>query len=127
MVNRGEVKELWRLEEQFWLADGAFYERTLAPGALMVLPEPAGILDRAATIDSIRAAARWQQVSFKEQQEALFGIETAVLAYRIQADRGSSGPSYAARCSSTYVRDSGQWLLLLHHQTPAGESGGGSA
>lgn len=116
-MNQDEVKEIWHLEEQFWLADSAFFERTLAPNALMVLPEPAGVLDRAATIDSIRYAARWQHVSFKKRHHALSGSETVVLAYLVLADRGPSDTSYAAQCSSTYVSDNGQWLLLLHHQT----------
>src|SRR5690606_27462424 len=38
---------LWRMEQQFWLGDAAFHAQHLAPGALMVLPPPVGVLDRA--------------------------------------------------------------------------------
>jgi hypothetical protein len=110
---------LWSLEEDFWRGDAGFFETTLARGALMVLPAPAGVLDRAATIDSIRSAARWQQVAFEDRHQALAGDATAALAYVVRADRGSADTAYVARCSSTYVRDGDAWRLLLHHQTPA--------
>lgn len=126
-MNQDQLKELWHLEEQLWLADSTFFERTLAPNALMVLPEPAGVLDRAATIDSIRSVARWQHVLFTKRHHALSGSETVVLAYLALADRGPSDTSYAAQCSSTYFSDNGQWLLLLHHQTPVSQHSGGCA
>lgn len=112
-------EELWQLEEQFWLGGPDFYERTLAPDALMVLPQPAGVLDRVATVTSIRSGSRWQNVNLKEQRHVQASRDTAVLSYTAQADRGSPETSYVAQCSSTYVRDSGRWLLVVHHQTPA--------
>ena len=120
-----QEQELWRLEEQFWVGDAAFYERTLAPEAFMVLPAPAGVLDRAATIESIRSASRWQNVSFRQKHYAASAADIVVLAYAVQADRGSKDSTYAAQCSSTYVRASGSWQLALHHQTPAGQANGG--
>ena len=121
-----EANELWQLEEQFWLGGADFYERTLAPGALMVLPQPAGILDRASTVDSIRSGARWQNVVFKEQRHLLPDPGTAVLAYTVQADRGTTDSAYLAQCSSTYIRHDARWLLVLHHQTAADQDSGRS-
>lgn len=68
-----QIQELWSLEKQFWLGDAAFYERTLAPGAIMVLPEPAGVLDRAATVEAISSSSRWQSASMKNRSQAVAG------------------------------------------------------
>ncbi len=115
-MNDNPFGELWRLEEQFWLGDADFYERALAAEALMVLPQPAGVLGRQATIEAIRSAPRWRQVSFSRRVEALPGAGTAVLAYVAEADRGDAAAPYVAQCSSTYVRDGDRWLLALHQQ-----------
>ncbi|MFQ1627089.1 nuclear transport factor 2 family protein [Lysobacter zhanggongensis] len=122
-----QEQELWRLEEQFWVGDAAFYERTLAPESFMVLPAPAGVLEPAATIESIRSASRWQNVSFIQKHYAASTADIVVLAYVVQADRGSGNSAYAAQCSSTYVRIGGNWRLALHHQTPAGQANEGRA
>ncbi|MGA7613577.1 MAG: nuclear transport factor 2 family protein [Thermoanaerobaculia bacterium] len=112
--------ELWELEREFWLGGVEFYERTLAPHALMVFPPPAGVLDRATTIDSIRSVPRWRSVSFDEQHLVPATEGTAVLVYSAHAERGSPDSRYAAQCSSVYVRGDRGWLLLLHQQTPVG-------
>lgn len=109
---------IWALEEQCWLGDSAFYEQILADDALMVLPAPAGMLDRAATIESIRAAPRWKRVAFAEQRSLRPTQDTAVLAYLAEAERGGREPTYRALCSSTYARIADSWRLVLHHQTP---------
>ncbi len=115
-------QDLWELETRFWLSGAEFYERTLAPQVLMVFPPPAGVLDRAATVDSIRSAVRWQNVSFNEQHLVSATQDTVVLAYIAQADRGGADSRYAAQCSSVYVRDSNGWSLVLHQQTPMGKT-----
>lgn len=120
-VEMNQDKELWRLEEQFWIGSAEFYERTLAPDAFMVFPQPAGILDRAATIKSISSGARWRTASFNEQHCVMPASDTAVLVYAAQADRGEPGSEYTAQCSSTYIRGKDGWQLVLHHQTPAGQ------
>lgn len=117
-MDQEQKQALWQLEERFWLGSAEFYEATLAPDALMVLPPPAGVLDRAATIASIRDGGRWRDVSLRQRHVATSGATTAVLAYVARADRGSPESAYAAQCSSTYVREAGQWRLLLHQQTP---------
>jgi hypothetical protein len=119
--------DLWHLEEKFWLGDAEFYERTLASCALMVLPEPAGVLDRAATVQSIRSGPRWQNISFTHQRHAEPNSSTTILAYTVLADRGSADSAYAAQCSSTYVQINGDWQLALHHQTPVGQQVNGRA
>jgi hypothetical protein len=123
----GSDDELWRLEERFWLDGADFHTRTLAPDALMVLPPPAGVLDRAASVESIRSAARWRRVDMDQRRHAQVSADTAILAYVAKADRGGSDAPYEAQCGSTYVRVQGRWLLALHQQTPLGQAGGAGA
>ena len=121
------TKALWHLEEQFWLGSSDFYSATLAPDALMVLPPPAGTLDRAATIRSISSGNRWDTVVFQDKHLVPAGPAAAVLVYVASADRGTPDSAYVAQCTSTYLREGGQWLLVVHHQAPVAQADGGPA
>ena len=114
------MEELWRLEKQFWTGDAGFYGQHLAGEVLMVFPQPLGVLDRQATVESIESADRWRNVAFANEQCVTPAEGTAILAYTVEADRGRPGTEYAAQCSSTYVSTSAGWQLALHHQTPLG-------
>jgi hypothetical protein len=116
-VPMNEDTELWQLEERFWLAGAEFYQRRLAPDALMVFPQSAGILDRVATIESVGAATRWQSVTFDEVWCAHPNPDTAALVYAARARRADADCDYLAQCSSIYARGSDGWQLVLHHQT----------
>jgi catechol 2,3-dioxygenase-like lactoylglutathione lyase family enzyme len=61
---------LWQMEAQFWHGGADFYHANLTDDALMAFPEPAGVLDRRAAIDSISTAPRWTTVRF-EQRHAM--------------------------------------------------------
>jgi hypothetical protein len=111
--------DLWHREEQFWTGDAAYCSEHLATQSLMVFPPPAGVLNRARAISAIRAAPRWKNVSLGTRRLVRPAEHTAVLAYAVTADRGDASSRYQAMCSSTYVRLSGQWKLVLHQQTPA--------
>lgn len=112
------ANDLWRQEQDFWTGDAAWYGEHLAPESLMVFPPPAGVLNRARSIDAIRAAPRWKNVSLGTRRLVRPAEHTAVLAYAVTADRGDGASRYQALCSSTYVRLSGGWKLVLHQQTP---------
>jgi Domain of unknown function (DUF4440) len=116
-MTRMSEETLWSLEQKFWTGDAALYESRLAPTALMVLPDPAGILDREQAIESIRTAPRWAAVEFDDRREIRPAAQVVVLAYIARARRARDQTDYHARCSSTYVDDQGRWLLALHHQT----------
>ena len=121
-MDRDQANALWKLEERFWLGSADFYAAHLAEHALMVLPPPAGMLNRQATIESIGAGARWRRVSFEGRHAVTASPTTAVLAYMAHAERDAPGSTYRAQCSSTYVHEQGQWRLLLHQQTPTAQT-----
>jgi len=112
--------DLWSQEQDFWTGDAAYYGEHLATPSVMVFPPPTGVLNRAKAIDAIRNAPRWKNVSLGTRRLLRPTEHTAVLAYAVAADRGDASSSYKAMCSSTYVRLSGQWKLVLHQQTPVG-------
>jgi hypothetical protein len=109
---------LWALEEEFWTADAAYCREHLATESLMVFPHPTGLLNRARAIASIAETPRWKSVSLNTRRLVRPAEHTAVLAYAVTADRGDDSSRYQALCSSTYVRLSGQWKLVIHQQTP---------
>jgi hypothetical protein len=111
-------QELWKMEEAFWRGDEAYYERTLASKATMVMPAPAGIMNRADTIEAIRNAPRWCSVEFADAHCLSAAEQTCILIYRALAKRSQDRASYEALCSSVYVRSQDAWQLLLHQQTP---------
>jgi hypothetical protein len=112
------IDEIWELERGFWLGGADVYERHLGPEALIVFPAPVGMLERAATIESIRHAARWTGVSFSRQRCIVPTVDLAVLAYAVEADRGTAESRYRAQCTSTYVRLRAAWKLVMHQQCP---------
>ncbi|NZA27774.1 nuclear transport factor 2 family protein [Luteimonas sp. SJ-92] len=109
---------LWSLERGFWTGDASFYDANLAEEAVMVFPAPAGIMDRAQTLEAIRSAPRWQRVEMAGQRLLQAGDGAVALAYRVRAERdGDDG--YAALCGSVYARTAQDWRLVMHQQTPA--------
>jgi len=109
--------ELWSLEEQFWKGDVRFYEQHLDAECVMVFPPPARILTREPILQSLSAAPRWREVTFRDQLVLMTNESTALLVYSASAVRESEKP-YTTLASRLYRRQGGQWKLLFHQQTP---------
>ena len=109
--------DLWQLEESFWLGGAETFRSTMADGAVMVFPYPAGILQGDGIADSVARAPRWRSVLMSERRINLRG-NVAVLAYKAEAER-EGAPIQTMLCASTYVREEGGWRLVSHQQTPA--------
>jgi hypothetical protein len=110
-------EEFWELEREFWLGGVSVYETRLAAQSLMVLPEPAGVLEREETIKSIKSAPRWSSVEIFNKKTAFPSARVTVLTYRAHAARGDAH-EYIAQCSSVYIWENEEWKLTLHHQSP---------
>ena len=105
------------MEERFW-TEGADSARNMtAKNAVFVFPFPAGILSGTDIFREASVAQRWRSIRMTETYFAFKG-DVAVLAYRVSAERGDA-PIYEAVCTSTYLRDTDQWLRLSHQQTKA--------
>lgn len=117
----GPRESLLELERQLWNADEAFYRDTLSEDAVMVFPEPTGVLDRSSVLESLGGADRWRRIEFED--ERLVEVDDAVvqLVYRAVAERSGDGSEYTAFITTTYVRTNGSWRLVSHQQTPIEE------
>jgi hypothetical protein len=109
--------DLFRLEEKFWTEGGEYYRRHLAHTAVMVFPDPRGVMVKDEIASSLDEQTRWSQVALEEHRLLELSDNAAVVTYKATASRPDGKP-YVARASSTYVRDGGGWKLAFHQQTP---------
>jgi hypothetical protein len=117
----GIKASLLELERQLWNADEEFYRDTLSEDAVMVFPEPTGILDRSAVLESLGGADRWRRIEFDDERLLNIGDDSFQLVYLAVAERSEDGSEYTAFITSTYVRADGSWRLSSHQQTPVDE------
>lgn len=108
--------DLFDLEEKFWTEGAAYYAQHLAPAALMVFPEPTGVLVKDEIASSLQGA-RWSDVLLEEHRLLELDDASALVTYKATAVRDNSEP-YIVRASSAYVKDGGEWKLAFHQQTP---------
>ena len=109
---------LFDLEEKFWTEGARYYERNLAAAAIMVFPEPAGVLVKDEIASSLKQEARWSQVALEEHRLLELRDGAAVVTYKATARRADGTQPYIARASSAYVHDGAAWKLAFHQQTP---------
>lgn len=107
---------LWDREELFWTKGASTARQMSSKHAVFVFPDPTGVLQGAALWRETHVAQRWRSAVMSERHVCIQG-DTAVLAYRVSADRDGE-PIYEALCTSTYMKDNGEWLRLAHQQTP---------
>jgi len=109
---------LFGLEEQFWKGDAAFYRKNLADEAVMVFPDPAGVMIKDEMCSTIDDSPRWEIVELEELRVMELDDNAAVVTYKATAMREGEVLPYVARASSAYVRDGDRWKLAFHQQTP---------
>lgn len=109
---------LFGLEERFWIEGPDYYDSHLAAAAIMVFPEPTGVLLKDEIASSLGAATRWAEVALEEHRLLELDASAVMLSYKATALRPGAEP-YIARASSAYVFDGHAWKLAFHQQTPA--------
>jgi hypothetical protein len=109
---------LFNLEEKFWTEGADYYQRNLASAAIMVFPDPAGVMVKDALASSLARGQRWSQVALEEHRLLELNDAVALVTYKATAKRPDGGGAYVARASSAYVRDGSGWKLAFHQQTP---------
>ena len=108
--------ELWDIERRLWLEGENFFAEHMTEDAVMVFPEPVGILRGDAILQGLRGAPRWTSVD-AANLEAVKRRDLAVLAKRAFGKSEGRAP-YEALCMSTYERRRGDWRIAGHQQTP---------
>jgi hypothetical protein len=109
---------LFSLEEKFWTEGAEYYQQNLAYAAIMVFPDPAGVMVKDEIASSLEKKARWSRVALEEHRLLELNDAAAVVTYKATARRADGGKAYVARASSAYVRDGSSWKLAFHQQTP---------
>lgn len=117
----GTKESLLELEHQLWNADEEFYRRTLLDDAVMVFPEPTGILERSDILEWLGGGDRWSRIDFSDERLVEIDEDIVQVVYRAVAERSEDGSEYSALITTTYVRENRSWRLVSHQQTPAGE------
>jgi len=111
-------QDLLNLERQFWKGDADFYRRNLTDKAVMVFPEPAGVLTREKILETIASSPRWADVRIDDARVVELTRETALVTYKATARREGDRNDYVALVSSVYVNRDGAWTLAFHQHTP---------
>lgn len=107
------TEERWHDEEALWTLGAAEAARRIAPVCIMVFPE--GVMQGQQILDGMKQGSRWQNLRISDRHTSELG-DTMVLAYRARASR--DGQDRDVLCSSTWVRQGGDWKLVQHQQSP---------
>lgn len=113
-------KELIELEKQFWNAppDGSVYENHMSSEGRVLMPSPAGSMDREQTIEAVEGSDAWSSYEFRDLKCHELNTDAATLTYRASATRSEPSQSFELLISSTYRKENGAWKLVTHQQTP---------
>lgn len=117
-----DEKMFWEMEKGFWTGGAEYFESELAEDAVMILPEPHFILDRAQAIEQIKHTARWTDLKISHKQYRRPADDCRVLVYQVAAHRVDGTP-YKALCTSVYARVKFEFVMICHQQTPVGTQG----
>jgi hypothetical protein len=116
-------KAILDLERGFWLGDTGFYLGNLASRAMMVFPDPIGLMTREQILDSIEHAPRWTVIEIAGVRFLELGGDTVLVSYRARAKRPRQQFEYSVLASSLYVREQGRLKLAFHQHTPTMRTG----
>lgn len=120
------AKALPAMEKALWAAwakgDAAPFEKHLAQNTINV--NAARIeMGKAKTVDGIKKGeCKVASHSLSDIQVTRFGDSTAILTYTATQDATCAGRKLPGKVhvSSVWVREGGQWLGALYHETGAG-------
>lgn len=108
---------LLELEAEFWEAAGDpdFYRANFADNGLMALP--VGIMTKPDVVAAMDGATEWESFTIEDPRYVEVG-DVAALVYATVAREPGADEEYRALITSVYVNRGGDWMLVLHQQTP---------
>ncbi|HEX8192422.1 MAG TPA: DUF4440 domain-containing protein [Allosphingosinicella sp.] len=122
-----------QFETDLWVGGEEVYRRSIAPGCVMVLPEPPYVMSGEEAIEAVSRTPRWSEVELADLRVERPQEGLIVIAYGVTASRGAE--RFAANCTSTYLRIAHEdWRVVQHQQSlrgaaaasgGAGQAGGG--
>jgi hypothetical protein len=110
-------ERLLHLESQFWEAAGnpEFYDAHFADDGLMAFS--VGIMAKPEVLTVMEGASEWSSFTIDDPRFVEVGDDVAALVYATVA-QDERGEEYRAVITSVYVNRGGEWILVLHQQTP---------
>ncbi|MGA7228849.1 MAG: nuclear transport factor 2 family protein [Acidimicrobiia bacterium] len=112
--------DLVELERRFWegAGDAEFWRGHFADDGVIVLPT--GHMDKATVVGIQANSDPWETYALEDVRLVDLGEGCQAVTYRARACRAGDESDYVAAISSVYARRGGEWLLILHQQTPIG-------
>jgi hypothetical protein len=108
-----------QFETDLWVGGEAVYRRSIAEECLMVLPEPPFVLSGEQAMEAVAKTPRWSEVTLEDLRIVRPQEGLIVIAYAVTASRG--GETFAANCTSTYLRIAHEeWRVVQHQQSVRG-------
>jgi hypothetical protein len=113
-------EKLIEIETKFWEAppDGSVYREHMVAGGRVLMPLPAGIMNRERTIEAIDGSPPWTDYEFEELEFYELSDDSAILTYNATATRKGMDDPYRTLITSTYRKQDNEWKLVTHQQTP---------
>ncbi|MFZ0625537.1 MAG: nuclear transport factor 2 family protein [Acidimicrobiia bacterium] len=112
--------DLIELERRFWerAGDAEFWHRHFADDGVIVLPS--GHMDKATVVGIQANSDPWEMYALEDVRLVDLGEDCQAVTYLARARRAGDESDYVAAVSSVYAQRGGEWLLILHQQTPIG-------
>lgn len=109
------------LERKFWEAggDASFWRERFADDGLIVLPT--GVMDKATVVEIQAKSEPWDTCALEDVRLVDLGEDSQAVVYLARARRAGDESEYEAAISSVYSRRQGEWMLVLHQQSPMGK------
>lgn len=110
--------ELIGLERLFWESAGNpdFYQDRFADEGVMAFH--VGVMTKPDVVASMAGAPEWASYTIDDPLVIEISDDVASLTYTTVAFSHDSAEAYRAALTSVYARRDGEWVLVLHHQTP---------
>jgi len=110
-------EQLLHLESQFWGAAGnrEFYDAHFADDGLMAFT--VGIMTKPQVLAAMAGAPSWSSFTVDDPRYVEVGDDVAAIVYATEAEN-ERGEEHRAVVTSVYVNRGGEWILVLHQQTP---------
>jgi hypothetical protein len=110
--------ELIGLERRFWESAGNpdFYQDRFADDGVMAFH--VGVMTKPDVVASMVGSPEWASYTIDDPVVIAISDDVASLTYTTTALPQDSDEGYRAALTSVYARRDGEWVLVLHQQTP---------
>ena len=113
-------KDLYSIEEGFWLAGKEHFLRHLDDRCMLAFPQAGemhGVFSREQIAATASAPGRWRDLRMTNRQSLDAAENVTILSYRVDVKR-ADGQQYAALIGSCYIGRPDGWKLASHQHSP---------